>query len=321
MEEKKMKRILILMLILALALGTFTACGGGETDAPEETEGVTIAYLSSNMNDTGQTFIADGAVAYAEANGITIDIQDAQEDVVKQQDQVNAMIEKGVDAILVVPVDTSAMGPITDAVTAAGIPLVYVNRNPFGEDAPPEGVYYIGSKEVVAGEIQGNALISLLGETGKVAILMGKLDNEAAVKRTEGNKNILSQYPGIEILAEETGNWQRDQGMALTENWLTAFGDDLTAILANNDEMALGAVQALKTAGRTDVFVLGVDATPDAKAAVGDGSLAGTVLQDLAGQGGGGMEIAFKVLNGETLDQVTWIDFVAVTPENLADFM
>lgn len=315
-----MKKILVLMLALILVMGAFAGCGGDTGGEEPVDEGFTIGYASSNLNDTGQTFIADAAVAYAEENGITIDVQDAQEDVIKQQDQVKAMIEKGVDAILVVPVDTSAMGPITDAVTGAGIPLVYVNRNPFGEDAPPEGVYYIGSKEIVAGEIQGNALISLLGETGNVAILMGKLDNEAAVKRTEGNKNVFSMYPGIKILAEETGNWQRDQGLALTENWLTAYGDDLNAILANNDEMALGAVQALKSAGRTDVFVLGVDATPDAKAAVGDGSLAGTVLQDLAGQGAGGMDIAFKVLNGEMLDQVTWIDFVSVTPDNLAEF-
>ena len=312
-----MKKNLILMLILVLVLGTFAACGAAEEPAAE---GFTIGYASSNLNDTGQTFIADAATAYATENNITIDVQDAQEDVVKQQDQVKAMIEKGVNAILVVPVDTSAMGPITDAATAAGIPLVYVNRNPFGEATPPAGVYYIGSKEVVAGELQGDALVKLMGETGNVAILMGKLDNEAAVKRTEGNKNVLSMYPGIKILAEETGNWQRDQGMSLTENWLTAYGADLTAILANNDEMALGAVQALKAAGRTDVLVLGVDAIPDAKTAVADGSLAGTVLQDLAGQGMTGMEIAAKVLNGETPEQVTWIDFVSVTPENVAEF-
>ncbi len=313
-----MKKILILMLVLVLALGSLTACAG--KTAEPAAEGFTIGYASSNLNDTGQTFIADAATAYATENNITIDVQDAQEDVIKQQDQVKAMIEKGVNAILVVPVDTSAMGPITDAATAAKIPLVYVNRNPFGDATPPAGVYYIGSKEIVAGELQGDALIKLMGETGNVAILMGKLDNEAAVKRTEGNKNIFAKYPGIKILAEETGNWQRDQGMSLTENWLTAYGKDLNAILANNDEMALGAVQALKAAGRTDVLVLGVDAIPDAKTAVADKSLAGTVLQDLAGQGKTGMEIAVKVLNGETPEQVTWIDFVSVTPENVAQF-
>lgn len=313
-----MKKILILMLVLVLALGNLTACAS--KTAEPAAKGFTIGYASSNLNDTGQTFIADAATAYATENNITIDVQDAQEDVIKQQDQVKAMIEKGVNAILVVPVDTSAMGPITDAATAAKIPLVYVNRNPFGDATPPAGVYYIGSKEVVAGEFQGDALVKLMGETGNIAILMGKLDNEAAVKRTEGNKNILSKYPGIKILAEETGNWQRDQGMSLTENWLTAYGKDLNAILANNDEMALGAVQALKAAGRTDVLVFGVDATPDAKAAVVDKSLAGTVLQDLAGQGRTGMEIAVKVLNGETPEQVTWIDFVSVTPENVAQF-
>jgi inositol transport system substrate-binding protein len=99
---------------------------------------------------------------------LEITVQDAQEDVVRQQDQVNTMIEQGVDALVVVPVDTSAMGPITDAAQAAGIPLVYVNRNPFGESDPPDGVYYVGSEEIVAGRMQGEALVEMMGEEGNV---------------------------------------------------------------------------------------------------------------------------------------------------------
>jgi inositol transport system substrate-binding protein len=152
------------------------------------------------------------------------------------------------------------------------------------------------------------------------AILMGILSNEGAIKRTEGNKEILDQYDGINILAEETGNWQRDQGLSLTENWLTAYGDDLNAILANNDEMALGAVQALQAAGRDDVLVLGVDATPDAREAVRNGDLAATVLQDLSGQGRTGAEIAHEALMGNSPTQVTWIDFVPVTADNVDEF-
>lgn len=314
-----MSKKISLMLVLVLALGLLAGCGGtgGDTGGGDA---ITIGYASSNLNDTGQTFVADGARAYAEENGLTIQVQDAQEDVVRQQDQVNTMIEQGVDALVVVPVDTSAMGPITQAAQDAGIPLVYVNRNPFGEDQPPEGVYYVGSQEIVAGRMQGEALIEMMGEEGNVGILMGILSNEGAIKRTEGNKEILSQYPGITILAEETGNWQRDQGLSLTENWLTAYGDDLNAILANNDEMALGAVQALQSAGREDVIVMGVDATPDAKEAVKDGSLAATVLQDLFGQGNMGTEVAHKAITGETVQQVTWIDFVPVTIDNVDEF-
>lgn len=315
-----MKKILAVMLVLVLALGMLTACGGGaDTEAPAD-DTVTIGFAQCNLNDTFQTYVTDAAKAKAEELGYTMEVQDAQEDVVKQQDQVNTMIEQGFDVIMVVPVDTSAMGPITDAVTAAGIPLVYVNRNPFGTDNPPEGVYYVGSQEIVAGQLQGEYLVELMGETGGVGILMGILSNEGAVKRTEGNKEVLSQYAGIEILAEETGEWQSDKAMAITENWLTAYGDKLNAILANNDGMAIGAVQALATAGREDVIVLGVDAIPDAVQMVADGTLDATVLQDAVGQGAGGVDVAAKVLNGETPDPITWIDFVLVTPENVADF-
>ena len=314
-----MKKILALMLVLVLVLGAFAGCAQKE-DAPADDAAKTIGFAQCNLNDTFQTYVVDAATAKATELGYTVDVQDAQEDVVKQQDQVNAMIEQGYDAIMVVPVDTAAMGPITDAVTAAGIPLIYVNRNPFGTDDPPAGVYYVGSQEIVAGQFQGEYLVKIMGEKGGVGILQGILSNEGAVKRTEGNESILSKYPDIEILAKETGEWQADKGMAITENWLTAYGDELTAILANNDGMAMGAIQALEAAGRTDVLVLGVDAIPDAVKLVADGKMAATVLQDAAGQGAGGVEVAAKVFNGETPDAVTWIDFVLVTPENVADF-
>lgn len=318
-----MKKYLLLGLVVVLVMSLIVGCGGGETPAPEEggaEEGFTIGYSCNNFNDTFQTYIVDAAESYAEANGIALDVQDAQEDVVKQQDQVSTLIENGVDALVVVPVDTSAMEPIATAAQEAGIPICFVNRNPYGEGESPEGVYYVGSQEIVAGKLQGEYLVDQMGEEGGVAILMGILSNEGALKRTAGNEEVLSQYEGIEILAKETGNWQRDQGMALTENWLTAYGDELNAILANNDEMALGAAQALQAAGRTDIIVMGVDAIPDAKVAVGEGTLAATVLQDAVGQGEGAMKVAHKVLMGESVDPVTWVDFVLVNPDNLADY-
>lgn len=318
-----MKKILAILLVLVLALGMLTACGGGGSE--EGSDGgdaaKTIGFAQCNLNDTFQTYVVDAAKAKAEELGYKVDVQDAQEDVVKQQDQVNTMIEQGYDAIMVVPVDTSAMGPITDAVTKAGIPLIYVNRNPFGTEQPPAGVYYVGSQEIVAGELQGKYLIEKMGEKGGVGILMGILSNEGAVKRTEGNESILSQYPDVKVLAKEAGDWQSDKGMSITENWLTAYGKDLTAVLANNDNMAIGALQALEAAGRDDVIVMGVDAIPDAVKLVKEGKLDATVLQDAKGQGGSGVEVAAKAISGETPDSITWIDFVLITPENVDQYL
>ena len=310
-----MKKILVVMLILALVLG-MAACGGGGGNEDEGEGGdaaVTVGYACNAFNDTFQTYIVDAAEAAAAEAGITLDVQDAQEDVIKQQDQVNAMIEQGVAALIVVPVDTSAMGPITEAAQAAGIPLCYVNRNPFGEGELPEGVYYVGSQETDAGKFQAEYLLELRPEGGGVGILQGILSNEGALKRTEGVETALAGTD-YTILAKESGNWQRDQGMTLTENWITTYGDKLNAILANNDEMALGAVQALKAANRTDIIVMGVDATPDAEVAVKAGEMAATVLQDSKGQGGGAIDIISKALAGEAVDPVTWIPFVLVKP-------
>ena len=318
-----MKKLLLCLLVLTLVFGTFAACGGGDSggDAGGGDAAFRIGFAQCNLNDTFQTFVTDAARAKAAELGFSIDVTDAREDVVAQLDQVLAMIEQGVDAIMVVPVDTSATDPITEAVTAAGIPLVYVNRNPFGEGSLPAGVYYVGSQEIVAGELQGEYLAELLDGEGGVAILMGILANEGAIKRTEGNVNVLSQHPGIEILAQETGEWQYDRGMAITENWLTAYGDKLNAILANNDGMAIGALEALREAGREDIIVMGVDAIPDAVQLVAEGRLHATVLQDAVGQGGGGVSIVAELLGGGSPSSVRWIPFVLVYPGNVTDFM
>ena len=162
--------------------------------------------------------------------------------------------------------------------------------------------------------------MEILPDGGNVAILQGMLTNEAAIKRTAGNEEMMAGS-NFKVIAKEVANWQRDQGLTVTENLITAFGSDLNVILANNDEMALGAVQAIQAAGRTDIVVLGVDATPDARTAVADGTLAATVLQDPVGLGFGAIEMALKALAGESQDSISWLPFTLITPDNVADFM
>ncbi|MDR2768889.1 MAG: substrate-binding domain-containing protein [Treponema sp.] len=311
-----MKKAFVIVVLVLAAL-TMVSCSKSS-----ESKTALVGYVINNMNDTFQTYIVDAFKEYyADKPDYTVEVQDAQEDVVKQQDHVNNLINKGAKALVVVPVNTSAMGPITQAAQDAGISLVYVNRNPFGESNPPANIYYVGSQEIVAGTLQAEAMGALLNGTGGVCILMGKLDNEGAILRTKGNKDtIASKFPGISILAEETGNWQRDQGMSLTENWITAHGSNLKGILGNNDEMALGAVEALKAANRTDVIVMGVDAIPDARVAVAGGDMSATVLQDAVGQGRGAAEAAYKALQGQSQDPISWIPFVLIDKSNIAQY-
>jgi len=312
--KKKFSLFMAMFLIAAVLIG----CAPAAEEAPAESEPV-IGFVSSNFNDTGQVYVKDGAKAKAEELGLVFREADAQEDVIKQQDLVQAFITEKVDIMIVVPVSTDAMDPIIAACKEAGIPVVFVNRNPFGENQPPEGTYYVGSEEVVAGQKQAEYLGELM-DSGKVFILEGKLDNEAAIKRTSGFVDaVTANFPNIEIVAIEVGNWQRDQGVSITENWLTAYGDEINAVVANNDEMALGAVEALQRAGRPDVIVLGVDFTPDAKAAILEGMMVGSVKQDLAGQGAGGVQVAYDLLTGTVEENPVWIPFVLITAEDAAN--
>jgi len=281
---------------------------------------VKVGVSIANFDDTFLTYMMDGMKAYAKAHSSEVEITftDAKEDMAKQLDQVENFLVQKKDAIIIVPVDTSATGPMTSSIVAKGAKVVYVNRNPGNL---PKGAYYVGSEELVAGRLQMDFLGEKLGGKGNVAILMGKLDNEGALKRTAGNEEVLKKkYPNIKVLDKQTGLWQRSEGMQKTEDWVNRFGKDINAILCNNDDMALGAIQALKDKKRTDIIVVGVDATPDALTSLSKGELAATVFQDAAGQGGGGVEVAMKAAKGDKVATETWIPFKLVTPANLSQF-
>jgi inositol transport system substrate-binding protein len=260
---------------------------------------------------------------WAEKKGdIDITIVDAKNDTAKQVGQVENFLAQKMDAIVVLPVDTAATGPMTKAVTAAKIPLVYVNRNP---DGRPKGVIYVGSNSIDAGIFQGEELVKAIGGKGNVVILMGELSNEAAIKRTEGTEQVIGKSPGIKIIKKQTGNWQREQGKTLMENWL-ASGDQIDAVGSNNDEMALGAIQAIKAAGKLGkIWVGGTDGSPDALDSMDKGELNMTVYQDPVGQGEGAVEAAYlaatKKPNPRAKDDIIWIPYQKITKANYKTFM
>lgn len=314
----------IKMMLLLFVFTFLGACTDEAVDGTSGEDGFQVGYAINNLNDTFQTYVLNAAEASAEEHGIEVVVENAEEDLIRQQDQVNALIQNGVDGLVVVPVDTSAMQPITDAAQAAGIPLVYVNRNPYGgqEESMPDNVFFVGSEEITAGMMQMEFIGEQMNGEGGIGILLGILGNEATTKRTEGVKQVIEeQYPDISVLAEETAEWQRDQAISITENWILTYGEDINAIVSNNDEMALGALQAIQNNGRDDMFVIGIDAIPDALEAVEAGELAGTVFQDAEGQGGTAMDIMNNVLQGEAPEEnVKFIPFELVTSENVTEF-
>ncbi len=281
-----------------------------------------IGYCCNNFNDTFQTYIVDAAEKAAKENNVIFDVMDGQEDDIRQQDQVNTLIQGGVDALIVVPVNTSSVQPIVRAAQEAKIPLIFVNRNPYSKTPPPPNVYFIGADSVLEGVTQMEYAGKIMNGKGSICVLMGLLSNEGSLARTSGAHQVIKEkYPDIKILAEETANWQRDQGMNVTENWLTAYGDSINAVLSNNDEMALGAVMALANAGRTDVFVLGTDAISDALTAIERGSMAATVLQDPVAQGKGSVELAIGLSQGKVpADPIIRLPAQLINKDNVKNF-
>ncbi len=280
---------------------------------------VRIGYSCSNFNDIFQIYVVDAARAAAADHGnVVLDVMDAQEDVIRQQDQVNTMIQKGIDVLVVVPVDTSAVQGIEAAAKAANLPLIYVNRNPYPAENAPEGVYFIGANSILEGETQMEYVGKVLNGEGNIVILMGILSNEASINRTQGVHNVIkAKYPNMKVLAEETGNWQQDQGMTVMENWITAYGDQINAVVSNNDNMVLGAINALESAGMNDkVVTIGIDATVDALQAILAGRMNATVLQDPVAQGRGAVDMSVKLMNGEKLPPITKLPAQLITKEN-----
>ena len=310
-RRKSVLFVFSLLMVMALLAGC--------TKPVEDTK-IKIGVSIANFNDTFLTYMTDGMKAYAATLGEEVEVTyvDAKEDTATQLSQVENFIAQGMDAIVIVPVDTAATEPITAACATAETPLVYVNRLPANL---PDNVVFVGSDSIDAGIFQGEWLVEQLGGKGNIVIMMGKLDNEASLKRTEGVEQVVANYPDITITKKDTANWSRAEALALMENWL-ATGDQIDAVASNNDDMALGALQAIEDAGLLGkILVAGTDATPDALASMDEGKLNMTVFQDAAGQGGGGIKAAVAMAKGEAVESVVWIPYLKVTPENYKDFM
>jgi inositol transport system substrate-binding protein len=310
--------------IILAACGSSGATTAPASEAPASAaagSGATIGVAFPN-SDTFLSRVQDGMKAEAEAKGVTVTITDAKDDTQAQLSQVENFVSQGVDAIIVVPVDTSAAQPMADAAKKANIPLVFVNRNP-----SIAGVPYVGSDSLYAGTVEMEELAKLAGGKGDVVILQGQVSNEAAVLRTQGCNDVVGKNPGMKVVATQSGEWDRAKAQAITENWIQS--GTLKAgmvVCANNDEMALGAINALKAAkiplaAGTGVLVGGVDATSEALAAMQAGDLAVTVFQDAKGQGKGGVDAAVDLIGGKTVPDYVDIPYVLVTPANINDFL
>jgi methyl-galactoside transport system substrate-binding protein len=329
-----MKKLLVLFALIALVLGSFTGCAAEPEVTGPKTVKVGIAIYK--FDDTFMTNYRTEMEAYLtgmNSDEVTyeVTITDGKNDQATQTEQIDSFIAQAYDVLVVNLVDLTAASTIIDKVKAADIPTVFINRQPSTDDmALWDKITYVGAKAEDSGTYQGEIAVDLwnanpaLDKNGdgvmQYVMLMGQEIHQDAALRTEFSiKKVTESGIKVEMLFQERGNWDRVLGQEKTAAAIAQFGDKIEVVFGNNDDMALGAIEALKAANMV-VPVIGVDATAPALDALAAGDLAGTVLNDSVGQAHTSVDKALALLAGETLEKEYWVPYVKVTPENYKDF-
>lgn len=303
------KMCVALLAVAAIALVSTRAVAG---------EKVKMGVCMKTMSDTYSNKLGEAIKSYAAEKypDVELTLMDAQADIAKQISQAEDLIAKKVNVLILNAQDAEGSAQVLTLCAAAGIPVVEVNTQTTNDNY----VSYVGSNDVEAGEMMGNHVNKLLNGKGNVVILEGNMGQSAQILRKQGLDNTILASKDIKLLAILTADWARDKAMAITEDWLGKF-PKIDAILCENDDMAMGALQAVESAGRQGIIIIGVDAIPDALHAVAAGRMTATVLQDAIGQAKSAVDVSYKVAKGEKVEKNYKVPFQLITKDNAKDFI
>ena len=334
-----MKKTIGILVVLVLLAGMLVGCSqtpadtsssasdssavsesaAAETQAASEGKVLKIGYTTKSQDDYFTTYVAGlFADMVAQDPSFELTLTDGANDINTQLDQIDLFLAKEVDIIIAVPVDDKGILSGIDKANAAGIPFIS-----FIADAAEGGErIQIGVDQYEAGKLQAEYIKDLLPENAQIVYLIGMPGMSAASKRQEGFKETIGELrPDVTLLAEQTGNWNRDEGMAIMEDWIQAF-DQIDGVVSANDQMALGAIQALQAADRLDgVVVTGVDGTYDACEAIANGEMTMSCYQDGLGEATALYDTVKAIAAGETVEPVQNIPFVAIGTDNVQEFL
>src|SRR5690349_5975007 len=306
---KLFTKIAAIASVGVLGLG-LTACGAGDTTAGKDTKRIGVSvYDMSSFITAGK----EGMEAYAKDNNIELVWNSANLDVSTQASQIDSMVNQGVDAIIVVPVQADSLGPQVASAKAKNIPLVPVNAALDSKEIAGN----VQPDDVAAGEQEMQMMADALGGKGNIVVLQGPLGQSGELDRTKGIQNVLAKYPDIKVLAMDTANWKRDEAVNKTKNWISGFGPQITGVVAENDDMGLGALQALKEAGRTGVPIVGIDGIEDGLNAVKSGEFIGTSLQNGTVELSAGLAVANALAKKEKVNTNPVYIMPAITQANV----
>ena len=309
-----MNRLTISSFFL-LTILAFTGCNQSGDKAASDKPVIGVTMLS--MQNEFIVNVSDEMEKKAKEAGVELITVDAERSALKQIEQVESFIAQGVDAIIMNPCEVEASSPAVTKALAAGIPIINVNS-----ETATQPTAFVGSDDVESARIAMKYIADRLGGKGNVIMIHGYMGQAAQIKREQGAREILKNYPDLKLLASQTGEWDRAKSMSLMENWIQSYGGQINAVFAQNDEMGMGAVKALTAAGVKDkIVVVSIDAIPDALQAVQKGALDATVFQNAQQQGSQAIETALKIINKQPYEKQVLVPFQLVTKENVAEFV
>lgn len=326
----KVKKVLLVVVALLLVV-SLCACGSeqaaespqsSETTENQEQQGSTEGdtfTVGVTFQDLSNEWIAmmKDAMEYRvqEYPQLELIINDGEGSPETQTSQVETFIAQGVDAMIINPTDANMMIPAVENAVNSGVPVVTLSSDVV-EDV---GQVWVGAENSAGGALVAQWVVDQLGEQGNVAIMRGPIGAIAEIQRFEGYDEVFSQYDGIEIVFDQTANWSREESMSLMENWLQT-GTQIDAVVCQNDEMALGALSAIKAAGKLDeIIVVGMDGIPDALDSIKDGKMKATGFQGAIDQAFGAVDMIAQALDGEEIGY-TDIPFELITAENVDSY-
>lgn len=282
-----------------------------------------LITVTVSQEDNFRNLISSGIETVVDQTpGDEVYIDSAGGNFQTQYEQVKRYVDVGADAIIILSDGNEAQNKKFFEF-AKQVPLIFINAEPVSDlSSMPANTLYVGSNEVDSGTMQMEELARLAGYRGKVALLIGEEKHPAAITRTQDVKDVMSQYPDMELVVSKSANWQRNQAYKIVTDWLKQ-DIEFDILVANNDEMILGAIMAMKDAGRDPKSVLtgGIDATPDALRAVESGELDVTVLQDAFGQARSAVEASYKMMANQRVPSPQWVPFRLITSDNYQQFL
>ena len=333
-----MKKSLLWVVVLLLSIAMVAAfslygCKAEEKAAPAEKEvaeeaesDFIVAYIAKNTVDifhktvnTAAKIALDNLVATGEiASWVLLD---GLTDPVTQCNLVEDAINMGADLVIVLPAESAGSSPVVARCVEEGIPCIVVNSRT--DNTSELATAYTGSDDVQAGEMMAEFVQEQLPDGGGYAHLQGVIGNSAQIQRGEGLHNVLDSDEKWTLLdgCEQTAEWQAEKAVKFAEDWLAKYGEELNAVICDNDDMSSAVQTAMNAAGREDIVCIGVDGNVGPMTMVRDGELLATIFQDGAGQVTKGIELGMQVLKGQEVPKETMIPFVLITIDNVGEYL